>query len=280
MKSFKGFSMTSRGAVHIKNGTICQDVSGVVNNSDHIITAVCDGHGGTDYFRSHIGAYFAKEAVFNCMSDSELFSYCKNADTKKHQDEIMIQLEKCIISEWNNSILNHYLQNPFTEAELSAISESSRKAYEKGYFIEQAYGTTLITSVITEDYWFCLHIGDGKCIAITDSQQCIQPVPWDERCYLNNTTSMCDMNAIGCFRHFFSRELPNAVFIACDGVDNSFTDNEAMNNFYKLITTSFCTMPFDNAVNELAEYLPVLSEKGSGDDISIAGIINTDIYFY
>ncbi len=278
METYRAFSITTAGASHLQKGIICQDSSGAVNYPEYSATVVCDGHGGQDYFRSHIGSFFAKEAFFNSLCDDALFEYCRKANTQKQYNQILVQLEKCIISEWNSSILEHYLRNPFTEEELYPLTSDSREEYERGEFIERAYGTTLIASVVTEDFWFCIHIGDGKCVVLDKNQQCIQPVPWDERCFLNNTTSLCDMDAISCFRHYFSTEIPEAVFISCDGVDNSFTDNDAFNDFYKLVASSFSDMNFDNAVQELSGYLPVLSEKGSGDDISVGGIINTNIY--
>ncbi len=274
MESYKAFNLTSIGAMHIQKGIICQDASGCMNTREYTVTAVCDGHGGEEYFRSHIGSQYAKEAFLNCMNDAELLNCCRKAVTKKQQNEVLIQLEKCIISEWNSSILTHYLNNPFTEDELSSINPSARESYEKGCFIEQAYGTTFIGSVLTKDFWFCIHIGDGRCVAIDENKNCIQPVPWDERCFMNNTTSLCDMNAISCFRHYFSTEIPKALIICCDGVDNSFADDNAFHDFCNFIVSSFSKMTFENAVQELSDYLPVLSSKGSGDDISIAGIIN------
>jgi hypothetical protein len=174
-------------------------------------------------------------------------------------------------------VREHYILHPFTDIELSKAGEEAACMYAKGEFIEQAYGTTLIAAGVTEKCWFCLHIGDGKCISFTQNEEFLQPVPWDERCFLNNTTSICDFNALKYFRHYFSDSVPLAIFLATDGVDNSFADENALNNFYELILNSFRIMPFQMAVDELAGYIPVLSSKGSGDDISIASVISTKL---
>lgn len=280
MKNYKSFNLTVRGANHQKNGILCQDASFSLNKSHYTIAAVCDGHGGSDYCRSHIGAYMAKEAAAKCITDNELIERLKSVKTEKEENRMIFQLEKSIISKWNDMIFEHFMKNPFTDAELENVSDDMAELYRQGNYVEMAYGTTLIAMIVTEQYWLCLHIGDGKCIVFDEKNGFSQPVPWDERCFLNTTTSLCDIDALSCFRHYFSRNLPSALFIACDGVDNSFADDASLNGFYGLIADSFRIMPFENAVCELAEYLPVLSENGSGDDISIAGIINTDIFYF
>ena len=47
-------------------------------------------------------------------------------------------------------------------------------------------------------------------------------------------------------------------------------------NFYRVVLTSFATQDEEQAQTELMEYLPVLSEKGSGDDMSIGVIAQLD----
>lgn len=277
MKNYKAFNLTSRGSYHIDNSIVCQDASSSGAYHNRTFAVVCDGHGGDDYVRSHIGSYFAKEAVVKCFSDNSLFTYFENASCDKEKNEILLQLEKSIVSEWNDRVREHYSLNPFTSAELSRVDCKVAEMYAKGEFIEQAYGTTLIAAGVTEKCWFCLHIGDGKCVVFDKNEQFTQPVPWDERCFLNNTTSLCDFYAVKYFRHYFSDDVPLAIFLATDGVDNSFADEKALNGFYELILSSFKIMPFQVAVDELAGYIPVLSSKGSGDDISIASVISTKL---
>ena len=52
-----------------------------------------------------------------------------------------------------------------------------------------------------------------------------------------------------------------------------------MSNYiiYKTILYSFGTSEFERAKNDLKDYLPRLSAKGSGDDVSIAAIFDFDI---
>lgn len=280
MKKFKSFNLTVKGANHQKKGTLCQDASFSLNKSRYTVAIVCDGHGGHDYCRSHIGSILAKEAAAKCVSDKHLIGCIENATSEREINELMIQLEKSIISKWNDLIYEHISKNPFTNEELERVHSEVAEHYKNGSYVEMAYGTTLIVMMITDSGWFCLHIGDGRCVVYEEKKGFSQPVPWDDRCFLNTTTSLCDIDAIRCFRHYFSRNIPDALFIACDGVDNSFQDDDSLCGFYKTVAESFRLMPFENAVCELAEYLPIMSENGSGDDISVAGIVNTDIFYY
>lgn len=160
---------------------------------------------------------------------------------------------------------------------MSGISEKARKRYTQDGRIESAYGTTLISVAMTKEYWFGIHIGDGKCVAINPEGKFVQPIPWDKKCFLNATTSICDSDALTSFRHFYSEKLPVAVFVGSDGIDDCFSNNEQLYNLYKTILYSFGTEEFGDAINALKDYLPRLSAKGSGDDVSIAAMLDFDL---
>lgn len=93
---------------------------------------------------------------------------------------------------------------------------------------------------------------------------------------MNITTSLCDENAAKEFRYCFSRTLPAAVFIGSDGIDDCFAGDEKLYDFYRLALKSFAQTDEATAVSQLKDYLPTLSEKGSGDDMSVGIIVNTD----
>ena len=93
---------------------------------------------------------------------------------------------------------------------------------------------------------------------------------------MNVTTSICDENAAKEFRFCFERTLPAAVFIGSDGIDDCFAGDERLYDFYRLTLRSFAQTNDQTAVSQLKDYLPTLSEKGSGDDMSVGIIVNTD----
>ena len=270
----KSFNLTAQGASHIKKNKECQDASLSYQDENCAIAVVCDGHGGDDYVRSAIGSKFA-----SAIAKKNIQKFLLGMDKEKfflNPDKQLKILEASIISHWNESVSDYHSKHPFDEAELIVVSEKAKKRYLEDGKIWSAYGTTLIAVAMNEDYWFAIHIGDGKCVAINHAGEFKQPIPWDPKCFLNTTTSICDSDAIDNFRHFYSDKLPAAVFVGSDGIDDCFNNNEQLYNLYKTVLYSFATTDFKEACEGLADYLPRLSAKGSGDDVSIAALLDMD----
>lgn len=273
--NFKAFHMSERGESHLHDGRVCQDSSSSFSDECGTVAVVSDGHGGCDYVRSQIGSAMACEAAVKNIR--RLFENISPEAFLAEPDMMLIQLEAAIINDWNESVRSHYEANPFTEEELDCVSEKAGASYRSGHRIERAYGATLIAAAVTRDYWFGIQIGDGKCAAFDEAGICTQPIPWDEKCFLNKTTSICGSDALRDFRHFYSEKIPTAVFMGSDGIDDSFKNEEDMYDFYKTILYAFSISDYTQAVDELKAYLPRLSKEGSADDVSIAAWMDMDV---
>ncbi len=270
----QSFHLTTQGASHIKKNKECQDASESYFDENYAIAVVCDGHGGNDYVRSAVGSAFAASAAkLNILS---FLQNVKPEEAIRNHKHLLHSLEASIINDWNNSICEHFQNNPFTQEEIALLSDRAKRKYLQENRIESAYGTTLIAVAVTKDYWFGIHIGDGKCVAVNPEGKFRQPIPWDDKCFLNATTSICDSDALNRFRSFFAVKLPVAVFVGSDGVDDCFGSDQQLNNLYKTVLYSFATSDFDSAKADLNDYLPRLSAKGSGDDVSVAAILDLD----
>ena len=272
--NFKAFHMSERGESHLHDGRVCQDSSASFSDECGTVAVVSDGHGGCDYVRSQIGSAMACEAAVKNIR--RLFENISPEAFLAEPDMMLIQLEAAIINDWNESVRSHYEANPFTEEELDCVSEKAGASYRSGHRIERAYGATLIAAAVTRDYWFGIQIGDGKCAAFDEAGICTQPIPWDEKCFLNKTTSICGSDALRDFRHFYSEKIPTAVFMGSDGIDDSFKNEEDMYDFYKTILYAFSISDYTQAVDELKAYLPRLLKEGSADDVSIAAWMDMD----
>lgn len=268
------FNESSIGASHVRIGKECQDYSLSCSSKDYCIAITCDGHGGDNYFRSALGSRYAAESAFACVEEF-LKEYGSTAFCKP--EDALIQLEKSVIARWNSSVWEHFESNPFSEEELLSVSKDRRKRLLSGKSIESTYGTTLIAMAWSREYWFAIQIGDGKVVRVGKDGTADCPVPANEKCFLNTTTSICDVNALENFRHFYSTELPAGVFCGSDGVDDSFITAEQLYKLYLTVGRSFADSDFDSAKAELKDYLPRLSSKGSGDDVSIAGILDLEL---
>ena len=282
MNHFNGFAISSQGFNHIKAGNKpCQDASGFVSDKDMSVIVVADGHGSDNYPRTDLGAKFAVDAAIHSIREYVQILNEKQIpfDVNDNEDAQLLEISKNILNHWHSNVDEDVKNNPFTETELEKVSEKYKIKYRSGEaeLVAKAYGTTLIAVCITSTYWFGIHIGDGKCIAFDENINCLEPIPWDDNCQANITTSLCDSNAIDEFRFFKSNELPLSVFIGCDGIDDSYTNDKELQNLYRTILMIFAEYGCDKGIAEVESFLPSLSKKGSGDDVSIAGLVTSTI---
>jgi serine/threonine protein phosphatase PrpC len=294
---YKSFSVTETGISHTKHGRGCEDFSlhyppeGSKTALPVALAVVADGHGDENCFRSAKGAEFAaviaKDAIIEFTERLrprliEILSL-KQWPSDNVFKKYIRDLVKHIIAEWHGKVERDCTANPVTDTELAHVGEKYRKRYAAGRDLHQAYGTTLIAAAITNEYWFGIHIGDGRFTALYPNGTFAQPVPWDERCYLNVTTSICDDDALEGARIHYARalsaseKLPAAVFLCSDGIDDNYPvegNEEHLYKLYRTIALAFVDDGFDSTCDQLKDLANSFATKGKGDDTSIAGIIN------
>jgi serine/threonine protein phosphatase PrpC len=292
---YRSFSVTETGISHTKHGKGCEDFSlhyprGGDTAAPVALAVVADGHGDDNCFRSAKGAEFAAAAAQDAIVEFVnrlkprllqiiMLKQWPSADVFK---KYIHDLVKHIIAEWHGKVEKDYTDNPVTDVEMANVGEKYRKRYAEGKDLHHAYGTTLIAAAITKDYWFGIHIGDGRFTALYPDGTFDQPVPWDDRCYLNVTTSICDDDALEGSRICYapaSEKLPVAVFLCSDGVDDNYPVEENENHLYRLYRTialTFADDGFDSTCGQLKDLANSFATRGKGDDTSIAGIIDLE----
>lgn len=295
-----------QGESHKSSDKPCQDYAYAESNPGLSMAIVCDGHGGQRYFRSQMGSQFATEITREALRDyvenmalsfkdkeqksvydgASFTSYSAANATNIQVDcdahKSLIWLFSSIISQWNLRITQHAMENDLSDWELNHVEqkyldEFQEKRKSEDATFEKTYGCTLMAYVQTPDYWFAFHLGDGKCISmrvVDDKLVCEQPIPWDERCFLNKTTSLCDSNALDEFRYCYQGdgEFPLAMFLGSDGMDDSYGDGYNLYNFYIQLFKIIIRNGEDKAKKELVKSLPIISKMGSKDDMSVASI--------
>lgn len=277
MNTTYDFAFSEQGYNHIKADKVCQNSSGHYSDDLMAVVVVADGHGSDNYPRTDRGSSFAVEATITAIREFVKTVEDSVIDISEDSDSYLEQLAKNILANWYAAVDADLEKYPFSEEELSKVSDKYKKRYMSGQRQEKAYGTTLIAVCQTRNYWFGMQIGDGKCVCISQDGSMYEPIPWDEDCQANITTSICDSEAIEEFRYCFMKECPVATLMGTDGIDDSYADAEEMYVLYRSILAIFAEHGRETGESEIQAFLPGLSRKGSGDDVSIAGIVSASL---
>ena len=290
------YHFSCQGESHKADNKPCQDASfSAVYDDGLAIAIVCDGHGGERYFRSDVGSRMATEVIAESVKtfvdniDKSLFvgkaytaqEAITSEEIVKKQTPVDIafrQLFSSIIYQWNERIAAHAANTPISDWEQEYVPQKYLDELHTSETFEKLYGCTLMVYAQTPEYWFAFHLGDGKCISFQQEPLWSFPIPWDERCFLNKTTSLCDSNAINEFRYCYEGDgyFPMAVFLGSDGMDDSFGEDPNLVNFYIQVVKMLVTEGRDATIASIETDLPQLSKIGSKDDMSVAFLYNFD----
>ena len=280
------FHHTCIGSSHLASGKPCQDASYCETSDRMSIAIVSDGHGGANHSRSDIGSQMALRAARYVIDNNPLTSWGDPYIRPALFDEI--------VRSWRDLVTEHYnMIRALDEIDNTPLFEDV--TLENSQEINILYGCTLMVACVHPNGWFAFQIGDGKCVTIhplqTDldftentskflipnSKFVTEPIPADDRCFLNVTTSLCDLDAATEFRFCGGDKdtMPVAIFLGSDGIDTSWGSKELLHDFY-LEILKHCSSR-ETILQELREVLPKLSEKGSHDDMSIAALVRDEV---
>ena len=288
------FSKSIKGSSHEENGKPMQDWSEHLYLKENMadILLLSDGHGDDKHFRSDRGSKFAVEAAkeslveflkdFNPVLPAGTFRQrgkqwvkdSANEDYTPHDEyeREFRQLFENIKFRWCEKVVRDWTEDAPTDMELMNSRADGKKldlsSYENGREVI-AYGCTLIAAVKTPKYWMAFQLGDGKCIAFHIDGTWYEPIPWDSRCFLNTTTSLCHEGSES-FRYCYGNTDCPSLFIGSDGMDDSYMPMEKLAEFYGVVIRVVAENGIDYATEQLEKMMPVISEKGSHDDVSIA----------
>ena len=274
---------STQGADHIKHGIPCEDYGQIFESEFCKIFAVADGHGDSNCPRSQLGSKIVCELAISemgkfCSDIKENAWECRLLSCGKDLDSLARQLISSIVAKWVKAVNEELETNPLTDEERAGC-EKYIERYDKGERLEHIYGTTLIAGLMTEEYLLLIQQGDGRCVVFNEDGSASQPIPWDEKCFANVTTSLCDEDAIQRFRYCIIN-LEDNPLIAClagsDGVEDSYLSMDLMYSYYRDLLV-YASENGIEALNEhLKKELPEFSKKGSGDDVTISGIVDKE----
>ena len=198
--------------------------------------------------------------------------------SEKSRNEMFEQLTKAIIQEWNWAVESDCGGWPISDdSRFTSLTDAEKQdiLHENS----KAYGSTFIAAVLCDGFYFILKLGDGNaCVWREETIEFAEDrskALRDEQLQFNLTTSLCSSVADREFRYAFVKYPKNSVrgiVLTTDGVINSYTSEEGYLHLMGNVFSSYMETDIKTAHDELECFLHTLSEKGSGDDLSVAVI--------
>ena len=311
----KLFNKSVKGSSHYSSGKPCQDYSLTECTDNYSIAIVSDGHGSDTYVRSQVGSEIAAKVAKKHIIDflpqlygnpefkdvnikvgpkpstdrakklvhvntgnipEELAQEIKYFEAIENNERVDAEIRSflgLIYQDWLKEINEHACKNPLSD------EENAKLGKEK---ITKAYGCTLICAITTNDFCFAFQIGDGRCYFSDLKNEWTQPIPWDCKCFLNITTSLClDNNPVNEFRYYLNskRENPQVICIGSDGIDGSYdVEKEIELDYYAIIDEFIASInnPSIDFDKDLEDFLSQKSVTCSHDDMSVSCIVKMD----
>lgn len=300
--TWRTIGQSVQGAAHKRSGLPNQDAihwwpkNGM---GSLLILAVADGHGSSKYFRSNHGARLAVETavhVLQAFAPSSRGQIDGDSSISEHSIDLLDrgldlsnptvvgrmaeeQLPKLLSRRWLEAVDDHIQSHPIEKKELDRLTESDPDVaggIMTSGITPVAYGTTLLSVVITETFILYLQIGDGDILIVTESEEVHRPITGDNRLFGNETTSLCTKEAWKDFRvkvqPTIDGSLPALILISTDGYANSFRNEESFQQVGPDILQLADQYGLDGVQSKLKTWLDDSSQKGSGDDITL-GVI-------
>jgi serine/threonine protein phosphatase PrpC len=275
MAKYRGFKAKCQGFSHKASDTPtpCQDAVAYKYGEGFAICAAADGHGSEKYFRSGNGAEIAVKIAVEAV---KTFLNSRMVLSEENFNKLLKDLAAYIVSKWIDETRKHWDTTPCNDDEKTVFAKHypNQNPLDKTLNVPRIYGTTLIVGAITEDFAFIIQCGDGAaCIIPQDGNPNIPPVTIDENQIGGLANSISSLNCLTLFRYYYTDEIPISMLLVSDGVWTSYGGNNG-DDFLRFCekVLELYSRDYDQAQGFLEDWLPQLSERGSQDDMSIAGV--------
>jgi serine/threonine protein phosphatase PrpC len=240
-----------------------------------IILAVADGHGSAKSFRSEIGARYAVQEAIAILEEIS-----KDFPSQIAAEQLdLVEITQNLVASWQKQVTRHLLEKPLSPTELESLETShswtARQSVENNQFI--AYGTTLLSVLVTEQYVLYWQLGDGDILCVDQGGKTERPLNRDTNLIANETYSLCMDNAAKKFQTrlvpiTLAAPSPSLILLSTDGYANSFVQEADFLKIGKDYQTMIREQGCEQVQEQLEHFLSETSRAGSGDDITL-GII-------
>ena len=267
-----------QGQQHLRGSMPNQDSSGcqVGPAGRYAVGAVADGHGHAIGIRARQGSQLAVDVALRegAALGERLVTSDGPADVAT---ESLRALPRLLAESWARSVLDHLAANPIDRSELTArdgLAAPDPETIERNPLL--AYGTTLLLAVCAAGLVALAQIGDGAILTVAPDESVASPVPGDDRLVGSQTTSLASATASGEFRCALVR-MPLLVMLATDGYVNSFATEDGFAEAARDIVMVARVEGLEVVERSLPDWLASTSREGSGDDASLALLVDREI---
>ncbi len=256
-----------KGALHEERGMACEDAVGMWCDARRglYVGVVADGHGDSTCVRSAVGAQLAVDVAIE-----RLKGHAGGIDARELAD-----VAKDMVREWKRRVLADLSERPIGQDEIGnvdlAVIEQWRMKHPA-----HLYGATLVAMLLTREYCAFIQQGDGCCALMQADGALVYPVPEDEMCVGNLTTSLSDDDAEERIRYCGISLSENRIlgcFVASDGVEKSYVSREHLDAFFRDAVIEAQQKRTEELCTVLTKNLAEVSKHGSRDDSSLACVV-------
>jgi len=258
------------GASHGRTRTPNQDAYACVPESghgDHVVVAVADGHGSSRSFRSDRGSKLAVSVATRLVRGRALA--LTGVPPERARDQLL-GIAKTIVERWDREVRADLKRDPFGDGDLDGLDERARRELDGNPLL--AYGATILVVSVTRDGVYYLQLGDGDIMLVARDGTAWLPLPPDRRLMANETTSLCLPRAWRDFRVGVDtlEAAPRLILLSTDGYANSFQSETA----FLQVGTDILQMVEERGLDAVGQSLEVwlreTTERGAGDDVTLA----------
>jgi serine/threonine protein phosphatase PrpC len=280
-------SKSVKGELHTRTGYSNQDSIQWKQSytSNTIVMSVADGHGSDMHFRSKVGSQIAVNTAVETLFELFHNQPIEINNVSQVKDIIRYSIPRLLVHNWMDRVRYHVHKHPFSDNEIDLLLK------KKGPLILEkvmnnpkiAYGSTLLTAVITKDYFIFFQLGDGN-ILIVDNDKNVRNM------FSSNNSDSNDKSSIDSIIHTeslcmddswlefktgifdFHALKPKLILLSTDGYCNSFTNESG---FLKIGLDYLALLEefgYSYLSEKLYEIIRQTSREGSGDDITLGFI--------
>jgi len=269
----QAFALSRQGSSHkrARPEKPCQDSCGVFTSAFRgegaIAVVAADGHGSAPHDRSDLGSQLAVQAAGAVFL--EFVVRLADAPLAQLASDFQEHFPKRLVRRWRELVEQHAtgLATGTGAGVEAASGAQTREALWK------RYGTTLLFAGAYRGYMFLAQLGDGV-VVIQRAGRLECPMPEDTDHIGGSTHSLCAEDAR---QHthvsMIAHEAVQAVLLCTDGVTDAFEKKSKMFDMLGSILANRLKFGLGPALDIVPDFLDRASTYGSGDDMTLAGLV-------